>query len=289
VEVVTKIEEVRAAVSGAREAGRSVGFVATMGALHEGHLSLIRRSVADTGFTVVSNYVNPTQFGPGEDFEEYPRTLEADNAACEQAGVGLVYVPLTEELYPTGHATWVEVAGLSEAFEGKARPRHLRGVATVVTKLLNIVRPDRAYFGRKDAQQLTVIRRLVRDLCLPVEIVAMPTVRDADGLAFSSRNRRLSAEERRDALCLVQALRLAEHLVNAGETEVPALFDRMHGVIDPVAAAEIDYIAAVDPDTFLRKDHVDGPTLIVLAVAVGSIRLIDNCLVGRGAEQGGEA
>jgi pantoate--beta-alanine ligase len=277
--VVTRIDEVREALSGARAEGLSVGLVPTMGALHEGHLSLIRRAVDDTDYAVVSNYVNPTQFGPGEDFERYPRDLEADNARCREAGVALVYAPRTEELYPPGHATWVEVTGVSETLEGLARPGHFRGVATVVAKLLCIVRPDVAYFGRKDAQQSALVRRLVRDLCLPVRVVEMPTVRDADGLALSSRNRYLSPGQRRHALCLVRALRLAEDLVATGTLDAAAITHQMRGVIQSVPAATIDYVALVDPETFLARDHLEGPTLIVAAITIAGAHLIDNTLV----------
>jgi len=277
--VVTRIEDVREAAGAARAEGLTVGLVPTMGALHEGHLSLIRQAVADTGFVVVSNYVNPTQFGPGEDFERYPRDLDADNRLCEAAGVALVYAPRTEDLYPPGHATWIEVTGLSETLEGASRPGHFRGVATVVATLLNIVQPDVAYFGRKDAQQLAVIRRMVRDLCLPVRIVGMPIVREADGLALSSRNRFLSPDERADALCLVHALRLAEDLVAAGAVEAAGIVERMRDLIEPVASAAIDYIAVVDPETFLARARVEGPTLVALAVRIGKTRLIDNTVV----------
>jgi len=278
-EVVTHIEEVREAVADARAEGLTVGLVPTMGALHEGHLSLIRRAVAETGSTVVSNYVNPTQFAPGEDFDRYPRDLEADNALCREAGVALVFAPRTEELYAPGHATWVEVAGLSDILEGRSRPGHFRGVATVVAKLFNIVEPDVAYFGRKDAQQLTLVRWMVRDLCLPVRIVEMPIVRDADGLALSSRNRYLTLEERGDALCLVHALRLAEDLVAAGTVDAAAVTERMRRVVAAVPSATLDYIAVVDPETFLARRQVTAPTLIALAVTIGTTHLIDNTVV----------
>ena len=277
--VVTLTSEVREAVGEARSRGLSIGFVPTMGALHEGHMSLIRRAVAEAGFAVVSNYVNPTQFGPGEDFERYPRQPEEDNRLCEEAGVALVYAPLTEELYPPGHATWVTVSGVSETLEGLARPGHFRGVATVVTKLLNIVQPDVAYFGQKDAQQLAVIRRMVRDLCLPVEIVAMPTVRDADGLALSSRNRYLSPDERRQALVLVEALRLAEELAKEGVSDTAPIIERAREVLQGNPAVRVDYVATVDPETFLAAHRIEGPTLLAAAVRVGPVRLIDNVLL----------
>jgi len=277
--VATLIDEVREAVGAARAEGLTVGLAPTMGALHEGHLSLIRQAVADTGFAVVSNYVNPTQFGPGEDFERYPRDLDADNGLCEAAGVALVYAPRTEDLYPPGHDTWVEVPALSQTLEGASRPGHFRGVATVVATLLNIVQPDIAYFGRKDAQQLAVIRRMVRDLCLPVRIVGMPTIREADGLALSSRNRYLSPDERTDALCLVHALRLAEDLVAAGAVEADSVVEGMCGLIEEVASAAIDYIAIVDPETFLARGRIEGATLVALAVRIGQTRLIDNTVV----------
>jgi pantoate--beta-alanine ligase len=276
VKIVTLMDEVRVAVREGRAQGHRIGLVPTMGALHAGHLCLIRQAVQDTGFVVVTNYVNPVQFGPQEDFESYPRTMDADNALCRQARVAVVYAPRTEELYPPGHATWVEVTGLSDVLEGRSRPGHFRGVATIVAKLFNIVQPDVAFFGRKDAQQLAVIRRLVRDLCLPVQIVEVPTVRDADGLALSSRNRNLSPAERKDALCLVQALREAEALVATGHRDAGTILDRMRTVVAAAPSAVLDYVTVADPDTFLDKTRVEGPTVIAIAARFGATRLIDN-------------
>lgn len=282
-EIVGGIGAVREAVRKARAGGLSVGFVPTMGYLHEGHAALIRRARAESGFVVASIFVNPLQFGPREDYRTYPRDLERDARLASEAGTDLLFVPEVEEMYPAGFRTFVEVPGLSDRLCGASRPGHFRGVATVVTKLLHIVAPDRAYFGQKDAQQLLILRRLVRDLNLDVELVAVPTVREAGGLAMSSRNTYLSPEERRRALALYRALEAAEGLLAAGERRGEALCARMREVLSADPAVQTDYAAAVDPETLDDLERVADRVLLAVAARVGRARLIDNLyLVIRG-------
>lgn len=276
--VVRTVSEVRRAVAAARREGKSVGFVPTMGALHEGHLALIRRACQDCGFVGVSIFVNPTQFGPSEDFARYPRTLEADSQMCREAGVDIIFAPDAEEMYPEGFATWVEVGGVTEMLEGEFRPGHFRGVATVCLKLFNIFQPDRAYFGQKDYQQLQVIRKMVRDLNLPLEIVPVETVREPDGLALSSRNRYLSAEERRAALVLSKSLAEARSAFDSGERNAAAIQSVVRSVLDSEPLAQTDYAVVVDAETLLPIDRIDKPAAVLLAVRIGSTRLIDNAV-----------
>ncbi|HOB75950.1 MAG TPA: pantoate--beta-alanine ligase [Phycisphaerae bacterium] len=273
------IEQVRKYVGEARKAGRRIGFVPTMGALHEGHRSLMRAARAACDEVIVSIFVNPTQFGPGEDFERYPRPLEADLAACREEGVGAAFCPSVAEMYPPDSVTTVTVSRLTEGLCGAHRPGHFNGVTTVVTKLFNIVQPDVAFFGQKDAQQAAVIRRMVRDLCMPVEIVVCPTVREPDGLAISSRNSYLSAGERAQALSLSAALRWAEAQVRAGQRDVESLVREMRRQIDAAGPCGIDYIEIVDADDLRPKAVVEGRCLIALAVRIGNTRLIDNMVV----------
>lgn len=273
------IEQVRKYVGEARKAGRRIGFVPTMGALHEGHRSLMRAARAACDEVIVSIFVNPTQFGPGEDFERYPRPLEADLAACREEGVGAAFCPSVAEMYPPDSVTTVTVSRLTEGLCGAHRPGHFNGVTTVVTKLFNIVQPDVAFFGQKDAQQAAVIRRMVRDLCMPVEIVVCPTVREPDGLAISSRNSYLSAGERAQALSLSAALRWAEAQVRAGQRDVESLVREMRRQIDAAGPCGIDYIEIVDADDLRPKAVVGGRCLIALAVRIGNTRLIDNMVV----------
>ncbi len=259
--------------------GNTIGFVPTMGALHEGHVSLIRRSVAENDVTVVSVFVNPTQFGPGEDYEKYPRTLDDDVEICVQEGVDFVFAPQPDDMYPRSMTTWVEVGGdLVNRMCGLSRPGHFRGVATVCAKLFNIVRPHTAYFGQKDYQQYLVVRRLVEDLNFPMEIALVPIVREKDGLARSSRNRYLRPGERESALSLYRALTKARDAVLAGETDASALLALMASEIES-AGAELDYAVVADPVTLEDKERVDGPVLLAVAAWVGDVRLIDNFLV----------
>ena len=273
------VAEARAALAEARTRGESIGFVPTMGYLHEGHLALIRRARAENGFVAVSIFVNPTQFGPNEDFGRYPRDLPRDLELCRGAGVDLVFAPEAAEMYPPGFQTYVEVEELSRGLCGASRPGHFRGVATVVTKLFNIIGPDRAYFGEKDAQQLRVIKRMVLDLNLPVTIVAVPTVREPDGLAMSSRNTYLAPEERRAALVLYRALSSAEEIFGRGERRAGAILARMREIIEAEPLARIDYVAVVDDETLAPVEEIDRPVLVALAVFIGRTRLIDNIML----------
>jgi pantoate--beta-alanine ligase len=280
VEIIQTISAMQAWSRAARAAGKRVGFVPTMGYLHEGHLSLMREAKRRAEVCVVSIYVNPTQFGPKEDFSKYPRDFDRDRKLCESAGVDAIFAPTDAEMYPAGAATtWVEETAVSERWEGASRPEHFRGVCTVVAKLFNIVLPDVACFGQKDAQQCAVLRRMVRDLDFPLEFVVCPTVREPDGLAMSSRNVYLSAAERQDALSLKQALDFAARDLPAGRTidEVSAGMVRLIG---SKSSARIDYIAFVDPETLLPvKRYERGRMLVMMAVFVGRTRLIDNMVL----------
>jgi len=273
------IEKGSEMVALARGFARPVGLVPTMGALHEGHMSLVRGCRDDSKTAVVSVFANPAQFGAGEDLDGYPRDVEGDLAKCREAGVDVVFAPSAEEMYPEGFSSAVEVGGVTSKMCGLSRPGHFRGVTTVVCKLLNIVRPDRAYFGQKDAQQLVVVRRMVEDLNLPVEIVRMPIVREPDGLAMSSRNAYLSPEERKDALCLRRALDHFRRRATEGETDPLKLMGEMARVIERTESARIDYIVVVDPETLEDVDPIDGRAMAALAVRIGSTRLIDNEVV----------
>lgn len=274
-----RIAEVRAATQRTRRQGRKIALVPTMGAIHEGHLSLVRRARELSDFVAASIFVNPLQFGPHEDFERYPRDLARDCQLLEREGVELLFAPSVEELYPRGFSTYVEVKGLSDKLEGRSRPGHFRGVTTVVLKLFNIFSPDLALFGQKDAQQAIIIKRMARDLDLPVEIVVCPTVREADGLACSSRNLYLSAEERRAATVLHRALRQAEKIIASGEQSSAKIIEGMRGIIEAEPLARIDYIAVTDLDRLEPCEVVSGGALISLAVFIGNTRLIDNAVV----------
>lgn len=261
------------------EVGRrdmTLGFVPTMGALHEAHASLIGRAKQENDAVAVSIFVNPTQFGPGEDFAKYPRPFEADLALCEEHEVDAVFAPSPEAMYDRDLRTWVEVGGLADNLCGLSRPGHFRGVATVVAKLLSIVRPDRAYFGRKDAQQLRIVEVMVRDLNLGCEVVGCPIVRDPDGVAVSSRNRYLSVEERKQARCLNQALQLCERKVDDGERNAIKLIEAMTNLVQEQPDAEVDYIALVNAETMQDLEILEGNVLCALAVKIGTTRLIDN-------------
>ncbi len=259
----------------------TVGFVPTMGYLHEGHLSLVRRARQECGHTVVSIFVNPTQFGPGEDFERYPRDTGRDLGLLSGLGIDVVFVPTVEEMYPPGFEDWVEVRGpLTERLEGAARPGHFRGVTTVVALLFRIVRPHRAYFGQKDAQQLRVIRRMVQDLGLPVQVVAMPTVREPDGLAMSSRNVYLSPEERQRALVLSKALAQARRMVmDEGVRSAEEVRRAVREMVAQRPGVELEYVSVSDEATFLEVDEINGPVLVLVAARVGTTRLIDNVVL----------
>ena len=278
-ELVTTVEQVRDAVAQAKSRNRPVGLVPTMGALHEGHLSLIRAARDQTGFVVVSVFVNPTQFGPGEDLDHYPHTLVKDTERCQAEGVDLVFTPDNDTMYCPDHATYVHVTGLEDKLCGASRPGHFRGVCTVVTKLLHIVGPDRAYFGQKDAQQARLITKMVEDLNIPVEIVVCPTVREPDGLAMSSRNAYLDPAQRTQALVLHEALQSARREIAAGERSAERLCTLMRRHIGRADDAHIDYVAVVDPDSLDDLQRIERRALIALAVQVGPARLIDNLIV----------
>ena len=276
---LTRVAEMQAASAGLRGAGKRVGFVPTMGALHEGHLALVRRAKQETDVTVASIFVNPAQFGPGEDYLNYPRDLARDSDLLQREGVEIVFAPPVEEIYPHGFETYVTAEPVSAPLEGEFRPGHFRGVATVVLKLFHIVQPHRAYFGRKDAQQCVVVSRLVRDLNLAVEIVVCPVVREPDGLAMSSRNAYLNEEERRAATVLYKSLCRARELMQGGERRAAVLAGEMRKLIEQEPPARIDYAAVVDAETLLPVEEVRGRVLVPLAVWIGRARLIDNLLV----------
>ncbi len=272
-------DELRQAVDAWRAAGERIGFVPTMGALHAGHLSLVRLARGPGGRAtkvVASVFVNPTQFGPGEDFSRYPRQPEQDAAMLEEAGCDLLFLPDVATIYPPGNATFVEPAGAAEGLEGTCRPGHFRGVATVVCALFNLVGADVAVFGEKDAQQLAVIRQMVRDLHLPVEIVPGPTVREADGLAMSSRNAYLSSEERRAATVLHRSLRAAEAAIGQGERRGDAVRERLREILNTEPLARVEYAEVVDAESFQPVETLRGRLVLPLAVRIGGTRLIDN-------------
>ncbi len=273
------VGELRAVLAPVRREGLTIGLVPTMGALHEGHLSLIRRAREQCDRVVVSLFVNPAQFNEGSDLERYPRQEARDAELAAEAGAEVLFAPSVEEVYPAGFATSVEVLGVTERLEGAARgAEHFRGVCTVVTKLLCMALPDAAYFGQKDAQQVVIIRRLVRDLNLPVRVEVCPTVRESDGLAMSSRNAQLDPDQRERALALGAALRATSELAGAGERSAEALLQTAAGAMVPFDIAP-EYLAIVDPDTFEPLDTLAGEGLLALAARVGAIRLIDNVLL----------
>jgi pantoate--beta-alanine ligase len=274
--VVSTIAEVRAAAAAARRRGLTVGFVPTMGALHAGHAALVRAARQGTGFVVVSIFVNPTQFGPSEDYAKYPRTLDADRAVCAEAGADLIFAPSAEEMYPARSVTFVEVTELDRELCGPHRPGHFRGVCTVVAKLFNIVQPDVAYFGQKDAQQARIIRQMVRDLNVPVDIHVEPTVREPDGLAMSSRNRYLSPADRAAAAGIYRALSAVKARAAAGEIDTARLETMFKNELAAIPGARVDYARIVDADTLGPLPRLDRPALAAVAVYLGSTRLIDN-------------
>ena len=278
--VAKTIKSVRTAVRAACKAGRTIGLVPTMGALHRGHVSLIERSANHGDFVVVSIFVNPTQFGPKEDLAKYPRPLREDLRICKDHGVDVVFVPSVKEMYRQEEFAWVSVDKISEPLCGCFRPGHFRGVATVCAKLFNIVQPDVAYFGQKDAQQLAVIRRMVADLDFPLKIVGCPTVREPDGLAISSRNAYLSPQQRKDATCIYRLLKIAREMIKAGLTNSQTITAKIRKIITAAESlSSIDYISIVDADTLQDVNRVKGRVLIAIAARFGSTRLIDNLTV----------
>lgn len=277
---ITSISEMQQAALTLKRGGRRIGLVPTMGALHEGHLALVRKARETADFVVVSVFVNPIQFGPGEDYERYPRDLDRDAGLCRREGVDVMFCPLAEEMYPTGWSVYVDESRLSTGLCGRSRPGHFRGVLTVVAKLLNIVLPDAAIFGQKDAQQARLIRQLVRDLNFPVEVQILPTIREPDGLAMSSRNAYLSAEERKRVGGLYRALCGAEALVRRGERSTAIVRgETKAALLSALAPVEIEYIEVVDAETLAPVNVIERATLIAVAVRIGGVRLIDNVIV----------
>mgnify|MGYP001658464255 FL=1 len=274
--IVKTIEEVRNITSQWRAEGMSVGLVPTMGFLHEGHKSLIDRAVSENDRVVVSDFVNTTQFGPSEDLEAYPRDINRDAELCEKAGAALIFNPEPSEMYYDDCEAYVNINSLSDELCGKSRPIHFKGVCTVVSKLFNIVKPDRAYFGQKDAQQLAIIKRMVRDLNFDVQIVGCPIIREADGLAKSSRNTYLGSEERKAALILSKAVKLGEDMAKSGENDAEKIVSKMKELINTEPMARIDYVEAVDAISIKPVKKMDGAVLVAMAVYIGKTRLIDN-------------
>jgi pantoate--beta-alanine ligase len=289
VKTVRKISDLRREITAARAKGRRVGLVPTMGALHEGHLELVRQARSECDLVVASVFVNPRQFGPGEDFERYPRDLRRDSRLLAGAGCDLVFAPSAEEMYPPGARTTVTVEGLSEVLCGQTRPGHFAGVALVVLKLFNAATPDRAYFGEKDFQQLVVLKRMVRDLDCTVRVVAVPTVREKDGLAMSSRNAYLTAGDRAVATALFRALELARLMAAGGERRAEALKGRMMSLLLDAGVTKVDYVAVVDPETLAPVLYLDREVRVLVAGWVGATRLIDNAAVAPAARRPGKA
>lgn len=279
-ELVKTIAQVKEHVQQWKKEGLSIGLVPTMGYLHEGHKSLIDRAVKENDRVIVSDFVNPIQFGPKEDLASYPRDIEADSALCEKAGAALLFNPEVSEMYAPDFSSFVDTAGVTAELCGKSRPTHFRGVCTVVNKLFNISQADRAYFGQKDAQQLAVIRRMVRDLNMNIQIIGCPIIREADGLAKSSRNTYLSAEERKAALVLSRSLKEGKKLLEAGEQDGEKILAAIRGEIEQEPLARIDYVEMVKWDTIEIHHQADVPVLVAIAVFIGKTRLIDNFIWG---------
>ena len=281
-QIAETIESVRDAVRAARSEGQKIGLVPTMGALHVGHVSLIEAAVKDCDFVVVSIFVNPTQFGPSEDFEKYPRPLEKDLEICQKAGVDLVFAPSDREMYSDKTLTWVGVEKLTEPLCGRSRPGHFRGVTTVCTKLFNIVLPDVAFFGQKDAQQAIVISRMVADLNMPLKIVICPTVREPSGLAVSSRNQYLTAQQRIDAANICKSLQKCSDIVESGVSQTETIIAEMQLILQQIPNVRIEYINIVNAETLEDINTITGKILAAVAVKIGSTRLIDNILIDSG-------
>ncbi|MDA2937774.1 pantoate--beta-alanine ligase [Acidobacteria bacterium AH-259-A15] len=281
VDLVKTVDAIRRRLQSARLSGKIIGLVPTMGALHRGHFRLIKEARQDCHCVVVSIFANPHQFGPGEDFEHYPATLESDLAHCEELSVDVVFAPRVEEMYPREQLTFVEVAKLGDYLCGPHRPGHFKGVATVVLKLFNILQPDRAYFGEKDAQQLAIVRRMVQDLNIPVDIVSVSTVRESDGLAISSRNQYLGLKERQRVPVLYRALQIAKEQIQAGETGSQHILRKALRVLEEEPLVEVEYLDVVDPEQMQPVSKVVGPVRVCAAIRIGSARLIDNILCER--------
>jgi len=282
--IITNIDDMKAYSREAKSQGKSIGLVPTMGFLHEGHMSLVRAAGEECDVVVLSIFVNPVQFGPGEDYEKYPRDMERDKKIAEETGVDHIFAPGVDEMYPDGYATYIEPEGhMASILCGKSRPGHFKGVDTVVAKLFNIVSPDKSYFGQKDAQQAVIIRQMVKDLNMNTEIRVMPIVREDDGLAASSRNAYLTGDERRQALGLYRSLKEAERLVSGGERSAGKLKKEMEKILLEGKDVRVDYIEAVDARTLKEVDLLKGETLIAVAAVVGNTKLIDNTVVRSGS------
>jgi pantoate--beta-alanine ligase len=277
--VIKKIDKMRSAVSGIKSRGMSIGFVPTMGYLHEGHLSLVRESLRKADVTVVSIFVNPAQFSPREDFKEYPRDLNRDSEVLEREGVDYLFVPESDEIYPQGHKTYVEVYDLQNKLCGRYRPGHFRGVCTVMLKLFNIINPDISFFGQKDAQQAIILKRMVKELNLKVIIKVLPIIREEDGLAFSSRNKHLTQEERKAALVLSKSLKVAQSMMEKGQRDSAAIIKEMKEIIGREPLAKIDYVEIVDTDKLNPVVKIEKKALIAMAIFIGKVRLIDNTIL----------
>ncbi|MDD2206273.1 MAG: pantoate--beta-alanine ligase [Aminobacterium sp.] len=278
-EVITRIDTMREKLISSRQVGQKIGLVPTMGFLHDGHLSLIRKAAQENDIVVVSVFVNPTQFGPQEDYEEYPRNVERDALLAEEAGATFIFHPSVEEMYPENYETYVEVTDLTKVLCGRSRPGHFRGVTTVVTKLFNIIQPDRAYFGQKDAQQAIVIQKMVRDLNQNVKICVCPIVREKDGIAMSSRNTYLTNEERMQAAVLHKSLEMAQKMIDEGERDAKTITKAIEKQICTMEKAYIDYVALVSLHNLQPLTVLSGDILIALAVKFGATRLIDNVII----------
>ncbi len=276
---ITTILEMRSLTESLRREGKRIGFVPTMGFLHEGHLSLMGRARQESDIVVASIFVNPTQFGPKEDLDRYPRDAEGDRAKCGSAGVDILFMPAAAEMYQEKPSVYVNVEGISDILEGAIRPGHFRGVATVVAKLFNIVKPHKAYFGQKDYQQCAVIKRMVIGLNLDVEVIVLPTVREADGLAMSSRNSYLDPEQRKKAACLFRALTAGEELITNGVREPDKIKQKMRAILIQEKGIEVDYIEVADPDSLSPLGAIANRMVLLVAARLGSTRLIDNLLI----------
>jgi len=278
-EAAETIQSIRSLIKAARDSGKNIGLVPTMGALHIGHISLIEAALKKCDYVVVSIFVNPTQFVPGEDFEKYPRPFEDDLDICKKAGVDAVFAPAPEQMYPVENITWVNVEKLTELLCGQSRPGHFQGVTTVCSKLFNIVAPDIAFFGQKDAQQAIVIRRMAADLNMPLSIVVCPTIRESSGLAVSSRNKYLSEQQKKDAANIYKSLQKCHRMIDTGVKDASEIIDEMRKILQQVPSIEIEYISIVDADTLQNIDHIAGKVLTAVAVRIGPARLIDNILL----------
>ncbi|MDD5258480.1 MAG: pantoate--beta-alanine ligase [bacterium] len=278
--IIRKIKLMQEYVKRQRKAGRTIGFIPTMGALHEGHLSLIRQAKKENDIVAVSIFVNPTQFGPQEDFKKYPRPLAKDVRLAKSAGASVIFNPSADEMYPAGYQTFVEVGKITQGLCGASRPGHFRGVATVVNKLFNAVPADKAYFGQKDYQQARVIQQMVKDLNIAVQVVICPIIREQDGLAMSSRNQYLNAEERKSAACLYEALKVAKAMIKSKIKETAKIKKEVRNIIESNLLAKVDYIEIVDAETLEPAKMIKGKVVIALAVYIGKTRLIDNMVIG---------